>query len=201
MTTFHTGCQQAKARGAYILSGCSTWSSYTTLQLIVLATLQSSQLRYTFEMSGRSTIRSRGPQPVQQQSSQPSDTGTQVSSNAADITLVNPPLTTSTVIALTAPEPSATVTVQAHTGEIIAQWPVSQSKYVRGLDGDNANGISHLERQPGGHPTLLNQCPSANSHLIQITDIPPGWEVYNTNTPNGWQIGLQPEEGTYPPPL
>jgi hypothetical protein len=151
---------------------------------------------------GRHTVtRSRGPQPVPPQSTtQPSNHSTQVS-NATDPTPSNPTFATSTVAASTAPKPTATLTVQTQTGEIIAQWPVSRSKYVHRLNGNYPDGISHLEIQPGGQPTRLHHCPSDISYQIFTSNIPPDWEAYTTFIGDGWVIGIRPEEGTYPPPL
>ena len=148
-----------------------------------------------------SRLRTAGPQPVQRQSMPwHSNDGRQIS-NATNPTLTTSTLATSTVPASINPEPTATVTVQANTGLIIAQWPVSGTQYVRRRGSYYSDGITHVQRHPGGQPTTLHQCSSAVSHQIHITNIPPGWEQYNTIEDNDTVIGIRPAEGTYPPPL
>ena len=144
-----------------------------------------------------SRLRPRGPQPVQPQSINAwhSNPGSQVSNPT------NPTLATSAVASSTAPEPTATLEVQTHNGTIIAKWPVSQTKYVHRQNGNYPDGISHLETQAGGQPTLLHHCSLAISHNIYTTNIPPGWEAYDTIVGIAWVIGIQPMASTYPPPL
>jgi hypothetical protein len=148
-----------------------------------------------------SRLRATGPQPVKQQLMPwRSNTGSQVST-APNPTLTTSTLATSTVPASIIPEPTATVIVQANTGLIIAQWPVSRTQYVRRRGSYHSDGITHEQRHPGGQPTTLHQCSSAVSHQIHITDIPLGWEPYNTINDDDLVIGIRPTEGTYPPPL
>jgi hypothetical protein len=127
-----------------------------------------------------SRLRGTGPQPVKQQLMPwRSNTGSQVSI-ATNPTLTTPTLATSAVPASITPEPTATVTVQANTGLIIAQWPVFGTQYVRQRGSYYSDGITHEQRHPGGQPTTLHQCSLAVSHQIHITNIPLGWEPYTT---------------------